>query len=81
LKDFYGRKNWLVQIVDKSKNILGGVWIGSNPYADFENDGLVRIGKSISDNSWVIYAVFARLSDGTYKTVRIYTEQEIEMLL
>lgn len=81
LADFYGRKDWLVQIIDDSKNVIGSVTIGSNPYANWENDGLVRIGKALNDNSWVVYAVFARLHDGTYKTIRIYTEDEIELVL
>lgn len=80
LSDFYGRENWLIEIIDTEKKPVGNVWIGGNPYANWENDGLIRIGKTISDNSWVVYAVFARLPDGTYKTVRIYSEQEINML-
>lgn len=81
MADFYGRKNWLIHITDKDKKVLGSVWIGSNPYANWENDGLVRIGKSIDDNHWIVYAVFARLPDGTYKSIKIYTEREINILL
>lgn len=54
--------------------------MGSKQYANWEKDGLVRIGKAVNDYNWVVYAVFARIDDGTYKTVRIYKEDEIEMI-
>lgn len=70
LNDFYGKKDWVVEIINSEGSKIGSVWIGSNPLNEWMQDGLVRIGKSLSDEKWEVYQVLERWSDGTYRLVK-----------
>ncbi len=70
LDTFYDKKNHIVKILDKDKNEIGSVWLGANPLDNFNRDGLIRIGKSISDSNWVVYQVYRRFSDGSYRLIK-----------
>ena len=70
--DFYGKKNWVIWIYDKEGNEIGSVWIGGNPLNKWLLDGMIRIGKTISDTEWNVYQVLQRYSDGSYRLVQSY---------
>ena len=70
LNDFYGKKDWVIEIVDTNENKIGSVWIGSNPLNEWMQDGFVRVGKTLSDEQWEVYQVLERWSDGTYRLVK-----------
>ncbi len=70
--DFYEKKNWVIWIYDKKGNEIGSVWIGGNPLNKWFLDGMVRIGKTISDTEWEVYQVLQRYSDGSYRLVQSY---------
>lgn len=71
-KSFYGKKDWVVNIVDSNNNYVASVWIGSNPYDGWSQDGLVRTGRSLSDTEWEVYQIFARFPDGSYKLLHSF---------
>lgn len=66
LGSFRGRPSWLTPIVDREGNRLGEVWFGTDPDNDWARDGLVRAG----DDTYVVWQVFQRYSDGTYRRIR-----------
>jgi hypothetical protein len=72
LEDFYGKKNWVIWIVDKELNKIGSVWIGGNPYNKCHLDGLIRIGKTFTDTSWEVWQILQRYSDGSYRIVQSF---------
>jgi hypothetical protein len=72
MKDFYGKKNWVLEIIDLKGREIGSVWIGGNPDKNWEQDGFIRIGKGISDTQWVVYQVLARFPDGSYRLVKSF---------
>jgi transcriptional regulator with XRE-family HTH domain len=67
LDDFHGRPNWLVRIVDSECNRRGYVWFGTDADNNWAFDGLVRAG----DDTYVVWAVFQRYSDGSYRRIRV----------
>ena len=69
---FYEKKDWVVHIIGPDHKQVGSVWIGSDPLKNWEQDGLVRTGKTISDTEWIVYQIFARFPDGSYRTVKSY---------
>ncbi len=69
LNSFHGKENWVVDIQNQNGDIIGSVWIGGNPLDNWSQDGMVRIGKSISDTEWVVYQTLARYTDGSYRLV------------
>ncbi len=70
LDDHFEKKNWIIKIHDKKGNHSGDIWIGSNPEKNWEMDGKIRIGKTISDYEWVVWQVYERYSDGSYRLLR-----------
>ncbi|MBX7204120.1 MAG: hypothetical protein K1X81_01735 [Bacteroidia bacterium] len=72
LFDFYGKKDWLVNIIDKDNNNIGSVWLGGDPHNGWQIDGLVRVGKTISDTEWDVWQIFQRYSDGSYRTIKSF---------
>jgi DNA-binding winged helix-turn-helix (wHTH) protein len=69
LVDFKNRRNWRIHIHDGGVNHTGSVWLGGDPYKNWNWDGLVRVGKAIDDDHHVVWQVFQRYSDGTYRRI------------
>ncbi len=69
LNSFHGKENWTVEILNNDNQIIGSVWIGGNPLDNWSQDGMVRIGKTVSDTEWTVYQVLARYDDGSYRIV------------
>lgn len=67
---FFGKENHIVRIIDNFGNIVGDVWFGGDPENSFKKDGLIRIGKSISGTEWIIYQIYSRYSDGSYRLIK-----------
>jgi|GEM_PF-5657412 len=66
MKDLDVRKNFLIRIINPEGNEIGGIWIGVNPEKPgVPFDGLIRVGESY--NPPIIWAVFQRFSDGSYR--------------
>lgn len=72
LKDFYGKKDFLVRIYDAKDNELGSVWLGGNPLKNWYVDGLIRVGKGHSNTLREVYMIFQRYSDGSYRVVKSF---------
>lgn len=72
LADFYGKKDWVIHIVDSKANIIGDIWLGGNPLKNWYLDGLVRIGFTISDTEWEVYQILQRYSDGSYRIIKSF---------
>jgi hypothetical protein len=66
LKDYQGKPNWVVQIIDPGGNEVGHVWIGKDPLNDWHFDGKVRLGTPSTPA--VVWATFQRYSDGSYRS-------------
>ncbi len=63
IADYYGRRNWVVQVIGSDGNVIANVWIGNNPANnEWIYDGLVRVGYP-PDTVW---STFQRYSDGSY---------------
>jgi hypothetical protein len=69
---FYNKENWVIHIFDSTRKKIGDVWIGGNPAKNWEQDGFVRIGKSISDTEWIVYQILARFPDGSYRIIKSF---------
>lgn len=69
LDSFHGKTDWLVNIKNPNGEVIGSVWIGGNPEDNWNQDGLVRTGRALSDTSHEVYQVFQRYSDGSYRLV------------
>ena len=67
LDDYKDRRNWLVRIIDPEGKQIGYVWFGTNADNNWAYDGLVRVG----DDRYVVWQVFQRYSDGSYRRVRM----------
>lgn len=52
--------------------VVGSVWIGGNPYDGWSQDGLVRIGKTISDTKWEVFQILGRFEDGSYRLLKSF---------
>ncbi|MBL0913038.1 MAG: hypothetical protein IBJ09_11760 [Bacteroidia bacterium] len=72
LAPFYGKDDWLVNIINTKGETIGSVWIGGDPYNNWNQDGLVRVGKTISDTEWEVYQVLARYPDASYRIVKSF---------
>jgi len=72
LQDFYGKKDWIIKIIDKENNIKGSVWIGGNPLKNWLLDGFVRIGITRNDTSWEVFQILQRYSDGSYRILKSF---------
>jgi hypothetical protein len=67
-----GQDNFVVRIIDPEGKTVGSVWFGSDPYKDWANDGLVRIGRSVhagAPNGAEVWLITERLNDGTYRVL------------
>jgi hypothetical protein len=69
IQDYFGRKDWIMRIVDSAGKEIGSVWLGGNPHNEWKFDGLIRVGKTISDSEWEVWQTFQRFSDGSYRRV------------
>lgn len=69
---FYNKEDWVIHITNVSGKKIGSIWIGGNPAKNWEQDGYIRIGKSISDTEWVVYQILARFPDGSYRLVKSF---------
>jgi hypothetical protein len=72
LDELYGRKGWIVKIMSPDNQELGHVWAGVDPLEAWKEDGLIRIGKSISDGKAEVWQVFQRFNDDTYHRIKSY---------
>jgi hypothetical protein len=70
LESFHGKDNWILEVRNDKNESIGSVWIGGNPLEGWQQDGMVRVGKTISDTEWEVYQVLARYSDGSYRIVQ-----------
>lgn len=66
LGDYKGRPNWLTLIIDSTGKQVGEVWYGTDADNNWRYDGLVRVG----DDTYVVWQVFQRYSDGSYLRIR-----------
>ena len=67
--EFHGREHHQILIVGPDGNTVGSLWFGKDPYERWRYDGLVRIGKTLTDHDHVVWQIFQRFSDGTYRRV------------
>jgi hypothetical protein len=65
LKEYGGKQDWIVQIVDPNWNEVGHVWLGRDPYNNWVDDGLVRVGSPGPPE--IVWNTFQRYSDGSYR--------------
>lgn len=65
LKEYRGKRDWIVQIVDPNWNEVGHVWLGRDPYNNWADDGLVRVGSPGPPE--IVWNIFQRYSDGSYR--------------
>ncbi len=67
---FHKKKNHLVRIFDNSANVVGDIWLGGDPENGFLRDGYIRIGKAISETKWIVYQIYQRFSDNSYRLIK-----------
>lgn len=72
LNSFHGKDNWVLEILNDKNESIGSVWIGGNPLDNWSQDGMVRIGKTISDTEWEVYQILARYDDGSYRIIESF---------
>lgn len=72
LSSFYEKKNWTVEIENKFGEIIGSVWVGGNPLDNWSQDGFIRVGKTLSDQDWIVYQVLARFPDKSYRLIKSF---------
>jgi len=60
-----GQNARVIQVTDQAGNVVGNVWVGVNPAADWRFDGLLRVGSA--NNPPKVWASFERLSNGSYR--------------
>jgi len=65
LVDHYGKKNWIIQVLDKGGQEIGNIWFGPDPLKNWAYDGLVRVGMPKTPPE--VWQVFRRYSDGSYR--------------
>ena len=69
VRDYFGRRDWIVRVIDPEGKEVGHLWFGSNPDRNWSYDGLVRVGKPITDYVAEVWQTFQRFSDGTYRRI------------
>lgn len=72
LGTFHGIVNHHIRLINPAGDPIGYVWFGKNPDKGWAYDGLVRIGDAPSDHEAVVWQLFQRYSDGTYRRIRAY---------
>ena len=70
LSDWKGRPHWLTTIIDPNGKKVGEVWFGTDADNNWAYDGLVRVGVALSDDHAIVWQVFQRYSDGSYRRIR-----------
>lgn len=70
--EFNGRKNWVIHIQGPTGEHLGYVWLGGDPDNGWRWDGLVRVGETLDDRHHVVWQIFQRYSNGTYRRIRAF---------
>jgi hypothetical protein len=66
LQDYHGKADWLMWIADETGERYCDVWMGVNPAAAWEWDGLVHFG-DVDDEHQPVWQSYQRYSDGTYR--------------
>jgi hypothetical protein len=67
-RDYYGKSDWLVWLVDQAGNWVCDMWFGGDPDKNWDFDGLIRFGDANSEpRGWI---TFQRYSDGTYRKLQ-----------
>jgi hypothetical protein len=69
LADFHERENWRVFITSPEGQCLGRVWFGPDPQKAWFADGLVRVGDAPTDYIGIVWQIFQRYSDGSYRLI------------
>jgi hypothetical protein len=73
LRDFQGKKDWIVVIQNPSGIDIASVWFGVDPMNHWVYDGLVRVGRLDAQEPQlkpVVWQIFQRHSDGSYRRKR-----------
>lgn len=65
LADHHGKKDWIIEVLDKSGHVIANVWFGPNPLKNWASDGRVRVGPP--DAPPRVWQVYQRYSDGSYR--------------
>ncbi|KRQ15373.1 hypothetical protein AOQ71_10255 [Bradyrhizobium manausense] len=64
-RDYHGKSNWLVQLMDEDGEWYCDVWFGVNPDNGWAVDGMVHFGEA--DEEPHVWQSYQRYSDGTYR--------------
>ena len=67
LAAYNGRSDMLTTILEPGGKQIGEIWFGTDPDNAWKYDGLVRVG----NDTYVVWQVFQRYSDGTYRRLRM----------
>jgi len=70
LREFHGRLNWIISVSHPQLQAEVDLWFGTDGERDWTWDGLIRIGAVYRENIVVVWQIFQRYSDGTYRRVR-----------
>lgn len=65
----YGKKDWIVKILDPTGREIGHVWFGGDPNQNWVWDGIVRVGPVPPTDGTKVWQGFTRYSDGSYRRV------------
>ena len=65
VRDFVGRKNWIVAVVAPDGSTVANIWFGPDPKNRWKFDGLVRVGSA--GGTPAVWQTFQRYSDGSYR--------------
>lgn len=69
---FHGRGNFRIFLMNPKAEVIGRVWFGKDPYRNWGYDGLVRLGNAPTDYEAIVWQVYQRYSEGTYRLLRAY---------
>lgn len=64
-RDYHGKSNWLVQLINERGEWYCDVWFGVNPDNGWAVDGMVHFGET--DDEPHVWQSYQRYSDGTYR--------------
>ena len=70
LAEFRGHENHQVLIISSDGEVIGRVWFGKDPYQGWSRDGLVRLGNTLTDYEAIVWQIYQRYSNGTYRRIR-----------
>lgn len=63
-RDFHGKKDWLVYVIDRTGQDICALWFGGDPLRGGRFDGFIRVG-----NASQVWQTYQRCSDATYVRV------------